>query len=150
MKIGEIYRLNQDAQKMLERLFVQEIKTQAEHALIAWNDVQVAKVNRLDENWINRIWRDHFDHFDERLEAWCGNRFGVCSGIQDRAIRSEYDIGMIPPPDQLRRYNPEANRLLIRSKDGSCTENFELEPVIECIRNIKELASSLLDKNMNI
>src|ERR1700722_15995267 len=77
----------------------------------------------------DRAFRDHFDHFDERIEQWVRARGGT---VQDRAIRQEADVGMEPPPDQLRLFDPVAKRLVMRSQDGNTEEGFDLEPIKDC------------------
>jgi hypothetical protein len=91
----------------------------------------------------DRTFRDHFDHFDERIEQWVRARGG---NVQDRAIRQEADVGMQPPPDQLRLFDPVAKRLIMRSRDGNTEEGFDLEPIKDCIVEIEREARRLLGR----
>lgn len=91
----------------------------------------------------DRAFRDHFDHFDERIVQWVRARGG---NVQDRAIRQEADVGMDPPPDQLRLFDPVAKRLVMRSRDGNTEEGFDLEPIKNCIVEIEREARRLLGR----
>lgn len=91
---------------------------------------------------LSRDLRDHFDHWDERIGAWLQARGASPTSVQDRAIRAESDIGMVPAPDQFRRFDPTSKLLIMRSRDGLSVERFELMPIVQCVNDILNTAAN--------
>ncbi len=87
----------------------------------------------------DRSMRNSFDHFDERLERWVDAQ-GVDFSVQDRAIASS--IAVYPAPEQLRRFDPDADILTIRGRDGG-VERFELRPMLDCIAGVQRKARDI-------
>ena len=118
------------AQANLSKLFFTLNPKQPRADLInAFNNVDLSPLK-------SRDLRDHFDHWDDRISTWLKTRAGSALGVQDRAIRAESDVGMIPAPDQFRRFDPIAKRLIMRSRDGLNVERFDLMPIVQCVNDI--------------
>lgn len=87
----------------------------------------------------SREMRDSFDHFDERLDQWVRER-GVGFNVQDRALGA--NIGAVPPPDQLRRFDPIGHVLTIWSRGGN-EERYDVKALLVCIRAIAAEAARI-------
>jgi hypothetical protein len=78
--------------------------------------------------------RNHFTHFEERLRDYVEISNVRGAAIQDRAFSA--DIGMEPPPDQLRRFNPKTSTVTIRTRKSQTTADYPLVPMVACIRAV--------------
>lgn len=117
------------AQANLSKLFYPEKSPPRTDLVNAFNNIDLSQLR-------SRNLRNHFDHWDTRISAWLETRGALPTSVQDRAIRAESDIGMIPPPDQFRRFDPIAKRLIMRSRNGLSVEKFDLMPIVQCINDI--------------
>jgi len=82
-----------------------------------------------------RLLRDHFEHFDERMEHWAETskrRIFV-----DRSIGNPNHMALGDPGDALRNYDPETRIMHFRG------EGFALEPLANALNDILEKVEQL-------
>jgi hypothetical protein len=87
----------------------------------------------------NKDMRNSFEHFDERIDQWVQKRNGGFN-VQDRAIGA--NVGAVPPPDQLRRYDPVGQVLTIWTRDGR-EERYDVKALLDCIRAVAAEAARI-------
>lgn len=76
--------------------------------------------------------RDHFEHFDERLDDWAEN--SPNRNIVNNMIGPRSAIGRkaITDADIMRQFDPETNRLVFRG------EGFDVNQLVDGVRDISE------------
>lgn len=80
-----------------------------------------------------RTFRNHFEHFDERLEDWASSSRGV---FVDSNIGSPR-IGGVDPRDFLRNFDPSSFSLTFRG------DRYSLRPIVEVMKNLRTKTETL-------
>jgi|GEM_PF-434379 hypothetical protein len=84
--------------------------------------------------FLRRSVRDHFEHFDERLDEWF--YFSKDHNLVDSSIVSPSLLGLFSPDDTLRNLTLDGLlswRFVLRFK----TEEFDLKETVKAIENLK-------------
>ena len=85
-----------------------------------------------------RNFRNHFEHFDERLEKWATS--SKRHNFVDSNIGSSNMIVGIDPEDFLRNFEPTSRTLTFRG------DKYELKPIIEVIYELYPKVSTEANK----
>lgn len=83
-----------------------------------------------DSPLCQRTFRNHFEHFDERLEKWASS--STRRNFVDKNIMPAGSISGIVPEDYLRNFDPINKVLTFRG------EVYDLKPVISAIQDLMQ------------
>ena len=87
-----------------------------------------------------RIFRNHFEHFDERLENWAVS--SKRCNFFDSNIGSSNVIAGIDSEDFLRNFDPTSWTLYFRG------DKYELKPIIEIVHDLYQKISSIEENEL--
>jgi hypothetical protein len=78
----------------------------------------------------DRTFRNHFEHFDERLEKWAAT--SETRNIVEALIGPYTSVGGVAPEDRMRSFDPEKMELVVRG------ELYEFKPVLSALTALCE------------
>ena len=84
----------------------------------------------------SRTFRNHFEHFDERLESWATS--SSHRGLADSNINIQGRIRGADPGDYLRNLEASSSSVTF------CGDTYELAPVMQAIQRLHETACAFL------
>lgn len=90
-----------------------------------------------DSPLASRDFRDHFEHFDERLEDWILT--STRHGLVDANIGPPEVITWVDPQDRHRHFDPTTWTAYFRGTP------YKLQPVVEALRELNPRAAALAD-----
>jgi hypothetical protein len=85
-----------------------------------------------------RIFRNHFEHFDERIESWFAST--GARGFADSCIGPSNEFGGMSTPHYLRNYATDTKTIWF------CGTKYDLAPVVEEINELVEKVCRKLDE----
>jgi len=85
-----------------------------------------------------RTFRNHFEHFDERIESWFATKGAL--GFADSCIGPAGEFGGMSTPYYLRNYATDTKTIWF------CGDKYDLAPVVEEITELVEKVRQKLDE----
>jgi hypothetical protein len=82
----------------------------------------------------NMSFRNHFEHYDERIDRWWTTSSG--RNILDRMVGSPEMIAGLEDQDRFRVYDPETHRIIFWG------EEFFVEPIVRELQRLSPIAES--------
>jgi len=83
----------------------------------------------------SRTLRNHFEHFDERLDKWVSSRGNIFADSNIGQI--ENMIGNLKPEDYLRHYDPTTKTVYFKG------DRFSILPIIKEISKLQNISKSV-------